>query len=155
MTEKISRRSQWLDRPLEEVFPFFENPENLEKLTPSNLGFEILTPKPIAMNAGAVIDYVVRPFGFPVRWRTLIESYDPPHRFTDLQQKGPYAYWHHTHYFERENGGTRMTDVVRYRLPFWPLGLLALPLVRRELDKIFDFRGKAIAAAFGPRGDKK
>ncbi|MDE2492132.1 MAG: TIGR01777 family oxidoreductase [Elusimicrobia bacterium] len=154
MSEHVLRRSQWVPRPVEEVFPFFERPENLERLTPGDLGFEILTPKPIAMRAGALIDYEVRPFGVRRRWRTRIESYEPPRRFTDVQVRGPYARWHHTHLFEAERGGTRLTDIVRYRLPFAPLGDLALPLVRRELDRIFDFRERAVAALFAPKGRK-
>jgi uncharacterized protein (TIGR01777 family) len=139
---------------VEEIFRFFEKPENLERLTPKDLGFEILTPRPIEMRAGAVIDYVVRPFGIRRRWRTLIESYDPPREFSDVQVLGPYALWHHTHLFEPENGGTRMTDIVRYRLPLRPLGDLASPLVRRELERIFDFRERTIAALFAARGER-
>lgn len=154
MSEKIFERSQWIARPLSEVFPFFQRPENLEKLTPPDLGFEILTPKPIEMRAGARIDYTVRPFGVPARWQTLIETYEPPRRFTDLQTRGPYALWHHTHLFVEENGGTRMTDVVRYRLPMGPFGNLAAPLVRRELERIFDFRKDAVDAIFPAAGGK-
>lgn len=151
MRERLLRRSQWVPRPLDEVFPFFSRPENLAVLTPPDLGFEFLTPSPIPMAPGSAIDYRVRPFGVPMRWRTVIESYDPPRSFADTQARGPYALWHHTHSFAPERGGTRMTDTVRYRLPFGPLGALAEPLVERELARIFDFRERAVAALFPPR----
>lgn len=154
MKERVLRRSQWVPRPPDEVFAFFQRPENLGRLTPSDLGFEILTPKPVPMRAGALIDYVVRPFGFPWRWRTRIETYDPPFSFSDVQLKGPYARWHHVHRFEPERGGTRMTDEVRYRLPAGPFGGVAAPLVERELERIFDFRARAVSRMFPDRGGK-
>ena len=152
MKERVLVRTQWVGRPLEEVFAFFEDPSNLKKLTPADLGFEITTPGPIAMKAGALIDYVVRPFGVPCRWRTRIETYDRPRSFSDVQEKGPYALWHHTHEFASERGGTRMTDTVRYRLPLEPFGAVAAPFVERELERIFDFRAAAVSALFPARG---
>jgi ligand-binding SRPBCC domain-containing protein len=146
---RIFRRVQRLARPRSEVFRFFETPENLARLTPASLGFEILTPSPVAMRAGAVIDYLVRPLGFPQRWTTLIESYDPPRRFTDVQLRGPYSYWHHTHAFDEEPEGTRMTDEVRYVLPYGPVGALLAPWVDAQLSRIFDFRAEAVAAELG------
>ncbi len=154
MSERRLVRSQWVPRPLEEVFAFFEDPSNLAKLTPGDLGFEITTPGPLVMEAGARIDYVVRPFGVPCRWRTRIETYERSRRFSDVQERGPYALWHHTHEFASERGGTRMTDTVRYRLPFEPFGALAAPLVERELKRIFDFRAAAVAALFPAHGGK-
>jgi uncharacterized protein (TIGR01777 family) len=148
MSERVLSRTQWVPRPLEEVFAFFQRPENLKRLTPTDLGFEITTTPPVSMKAGAIIDYVVRPFGVPLHWRTLIETYDPPRSFTDLQLKGPYALWRHTHRFEAERGGTRMTDEVRYRLPGGPLGGLAAPLVKRELERIFDYREREVSLLF-------
>jgi ligand-binding SRPBCC domain-containing protein len=148
LSYKIFRRVQSLPRPPAEVFQFFETPENLARLTPPSLGFEILTPSPIAMRAGALIDYCVRPLGFPQRWTTLIESYDPPRRFTDVQLRGPYSFWHHTHTFEAEGAGTRMTDEVRYVLPFGPFGAPAAPWVESQLKKIFDYRAETVAAFF-------
>lgn len=152
MKDRILVRTQWVARPLEEVFAFFENPGNLAALTPSDLGFEVLTPQPIVMRAGALIDYVVRPFGVPCRWRTRIETYDRLRSFSDVQERGPYALWHHTHEFAAERGGTRMTDTVRYRLPLEPFGGVAAPLVERELERIFDFRAEAVSALFPARG---
>lgn len=104
------------------------------------------------MRAGAEFDYRVSPLGFPQYWRTLIESYDPPYSFVDTQLNGPYKLWHHTHRFEEENGGTRITDSVRYELPFQPFGDLAAGEIARRLEAIFDYRETATAALFKPKG---
>lgn len=134
------------------VFAFFSTPENLAEITPPSVGFQVLTPSPIRMRESAVFDYTVRAFGLPVRWTTLIDDYDPPHGFSDVQLRGPYSYWHHSHVFQDAPGGaTRMTDHIRYVLPFGVLGRLAAPLVRRQLKMIFDHRERVIAARFPAR----
>ena len=152
MSVERLQASLWVPRPLEEVFAFFSRPENLAVLTPPDLGFEFLTPSPIAMRRGALIDYRVRPFGVPLRWTTAITEYDPPHLFIDEQLKGPYSFWHHTHRFAAEGGGTRISDEVRWLPPFGPLGRAALPLIRRELEAIFRFREEAVKRLFSRRG---
>jgi ligand-binding SRPBCC domain-containing protein len=134
-------REQSLPAPRDQVFAFFADARNLERLTPPALRFEILTAGPIEMRAGAVIDYRLRLSGVPFTWRTVIEVWEPPFRFVDVQQKGPYAHWRHTHAFEETPAGTRMRDHVEYALPFGPLGVLAHHLfVARRLDDIFAFR---------------
>lgn len=145
------RRKLTVAAPLDEVFPFFEQPENLAAITPPSLGFEILTPTPVAMKEGAVVDYVVRVSGLPTRWRTLITTYEPPFRFVDEQILGPYSFWHHTHTFRpASGGGTELGDVVRYVLPLGPLGDLAHALVvRRQLRGIFEFRRRVLIERFG------
>jgi ligand-binding SRPBCC domain-containing protein len=144
------RKEKCINRPLREVFPFFERPENLAKITPPSLGFSVQTPSPIEMKAGAVIDYGIRVIGIPMRWRSLISAYEPPVMFVDEQVIGPYALWHHTHTFREENGATVIEDVVRYALPFGPLGWLAHRLfVRRRLEAIFAYRTNVIEAVFG------
>jgi ligand-binding SRPBCC domain-containing protein len=152
MKTHLLEREQVVSTPLGEVFAFFARPENLAEITPPRLGFEILTPPPLQMGEGSLIDYTIRPFGPPMHWRTLITAYAPPHRFVDQQLKGPYLFWHHTHSFEAVEGGTRIRDQVRYLLPFGPLGrLVHRLLVRRQLEAIFDHRARVIRRRFGGR----
>jgi len=141
---------QTIPRPRNEVFAFFADAHNLQRLTPDFLGFQILTPPPIEMRAGTLIDYRIRLGGIPLRWRTLIECFEPGIRFVDVQLRGPYRYWHHLHEFEDAPEGTRMRDVVHYELPLGPLGTLARQfLVRRSLERIFAFRRQAIETLWG------
>ena len=141
---------QFIDQPVEKVFKFFSRPENLEKITPPRLGFTIMTPSPIPMEKGSLIDYTIRILGFPVHWRTLITSYDPPHGFVDEQIKGPYVLWHHRHSFKKENGGTIIRDTVRYVVPLGIIGrFLNLIWIRKDLKDFFAYRRKFIANKFG------
>lgn len=144
----ILRRSQRLARPLAELFPFFASPVNLVLITPPWLGMRVLTAPPLVMRTGARFEYSVSPLGVPQRWVTLIESYDPPRGFTDVQLSGPYALWRHRHLFFEDAGGTRMEDEIEYELPLGALGKLGLPLVRRQLDGIFAYRARALEALF-------
>ena len=139
-------RTQHLPAPPEDVFPFFADARNLEAITPPLLRFEVVTPGEIEMGVGTLIQYRLRLRGVPVSWLTSIQAWDPPHRFVDQQVRGPYALWHHTHTFVPDgDGGTRMTDTVRYAIGFGPLGDLAHRLfVRRDVEAIFDFRREAI-----------
>ncbi len=140
-------REQHLPRPPAEAFEFFGDARNLEAITPPWLGFRIVTPEPIEMAAGTLLEYRLKLHGVPVGWRTRIEQWQPPLRFVDVQLSGPYRLWHHTHEFEPEGEGTRMTDVVRYALPLGPLGEIAhAVLVRRDVEAIFDHRAEAIPA---------
>ena len=139
-------RSLVLPLPRAQVFPFFSDAMNLERITPPELRFEILTPRPIQMRVGALIDYQLRLFGVPFRWRTRISQWQPPDFFSDEQLKGPYATWIHTHrFFDEPGGGTRMEDEVKYELPLMPFSRLALPLVRRQVEHIFNHREKVIS----------
>lgn len=132
---------------LDAVFDFFSEAANLERITPRELNFRIVTPLPIHMERGVVIAYRLRLFGVPFGWTSRITTWDPPHRFVDEQVKGPYAVWVHTHTFERTATGTLVNDSVRYRLPLTPLGDVAHPLVRRQLGRIFAFREQAVRTA--------
>jgi ligand-binding SRPBCC domain-containing protein len=144
------KRTQIIRRPIEEVFAFFQQPENLAEITPPQLGFVILTPSPIRMGEGALFDYTIRSFGIRLRWTSLITEYNPPHRFADVQIRGPYSYWHHSHLFEKAESGTQVIDEVRYMLPFGPLGRLVHTLVvRKQLSDIFDYRMVTINKMFG------
>ena len=143
-------RTQRVPRPRREVFPFFADAANLERLTPGFLSFRIVTPLPIAMRSGALIDYRIKLFGLPMTWRTLIESYEPGERFVDVQLKGPYRLWRHTHTFRDVPGGTEIRDHVEYALPLGPLGRIAHALmVKRTLGRIFDHRERVMADMFG------
>jgi ligand-binding SRPBCC domain-containing protein len=143
-------QSQWLARPVGEVFAFFSDAANLERMTPGFLNFRILTPLPIAMGVDTRIDYRIALFGIPMKWRTRITRWEPGRLFCDEQEAGPYALWRHTHSFEPQGTGTLMRDVVEYALPFGPLGKLAHGLfVERTVRQIFDFRKTAIVGAMG------
>jgi len=138
---------QWLPNPLEEVFPFFADARNLEQLTPDWLSFTVLTPEPIPMAAGTTIDYRLAWHGIPLRWRSEIAAWEPPHRFVDRQLRGPYRLWHHEHRFFEVDGGTRVTDQVDYAV--WG-GALALRFgVRRDIERIFEFRRTRLIEIFG------
>lgn len=138
-----------IGKPLEEVFAFFSDAQNLAKITPPDMGFTIVTPTPIEMREGTLIDYRIRVMGLPLRWRTLIEVWDPPSagnaRFVDAQLRGPYSCWWHEHRFAEEpstNGSsTLMTDTVYYAPPLGILGRVAQRLmVAPQLRRIFEHR---------------
>jgi len=141
----VLEREQRIPRPRAEVFPFFADARNLERITPPGLRFRILTPEPIVMGAGTIIEYQLRLFGVPFRWRTAIEAWDPPARFVDVQERGPYRVWRHAHTFEDVPGGTLMRDRVEYQLPLGPLGRLVHGVfVRRQVAAIFAFRRQVV-----------
>lgn len=139
---------QWVPRAPEQVFEFFSAAENLEQLTPAFLKFQI-TRTPPRLETGAQIEYKLRVHGFPFRWLTVIDNWDPPRMFVDVQAKGPYKLWVHTHRFWSENGGTQIEDYVRYALPFGVLGAMAhAMIVRRDVERIFRYREQRIREIF-------
>ena len=147
-------RTQRIARSREEVFAFFTDAANLARLAPPSVGFRLLTRLPIRMTAGTLLDYRLRLFGIPVRWRTRIELVEPPARFVDVQLAGPYRHWRHEHSFAEIPGGTLIADAVDYELPFGPLGTLThAVIVRRTLARIFDYRRARVAELLGPELD--
>lgn len=146
MKEYDLRFELWLPCRRDKVFPFFAEARNLETITPPWLKFEVLTPAPIPMRAGTLIDYRIRVHGIPLRWRTEITVWEPPHHFVDVQLRGPYRLWHHTHTFEERDGGTLCTDLVRYR----PRGgaLVNWLFVRRDVERIFRYRQERLKTLF-------
>jgi ligand-binding SRPBCC domain-containing protein len=153
MRVHVLERSHHLPLPVQTVFPFYADARNLEAITPPWLRFRVLTTGTIEMRAGTLIEYRLRLHGLSVRWLTRISEWVPGERFVDVQVRGPYRLWHHSHLFERDGDGTLIRDRVRYRLPFEPLGAAAhLLLVRRELARIFDYRQAAVERILCSRG---
>ena len=136
----------WVPRPLDDVFAFFSDAANLEALTPPWLHFRILTPQPIAMHPGTLIDYRIRLHGIPISWQSEITDWNPPRQFVDQQRRGPYRRWIHTHTFAAEGIGTRVSDRVDFEVP---LGWLTGRFVLRDVEKIFAFRRRQLVKRFG------
>ena len=149
MRTYLLEREQWLPKPVEEVFQFFSRPENLQTITPPWLDFRMVeTSHDLA--AGSLIRYRLRWHGVPIRWTTEISEWDPPRGFVDRALSSPYALWNHEHRFAAHDGGTSMQDRVTYALPFAWIGHVAhRMLVKRDVEKIFDFRAVTMRSLFG------
>ena len=148
MTIREWKSELWLPVASDKLFEFFGDAANLDAITPDSLRFEILTPMPMRVREGSLIDYRLRIRGFPVRWRTRINVWEPPHRFVDEQIRGPYRLWVHEHTFVPQRGGTLVKDYVRYAVPFdW---LVYGWLVKPDIEKIFAFRTQELRKRFGP-----
>ena len=143
-------QEQWIPKKIPEVFPFFCNETNLERLTPPLIEFKVQGKSTPQVAEGTLIDYKLKIHGLPVRWRTKILEWKPNEKFIDTQLSGPYKLWHHTHEFIDLGGGTLLRDRVLFKLPLWPLGDFMLPLIRADVAKIFAFRRKVIQQLFGP-----
>ena len=147
-------RTQMLKAELSEIWDFFSSPENLDKLTPKNMGFEILTQRPLpTMHRGQLIEYKVRPvLNIPIYWKTEITEVEDQSYFVDEQLKGPYKLWRHKHIFETTSEGIRMKDELEYALPLGPLGAIAHRLyVKARLKEIFDFRFESVDKMFNQK----
>jgi ligand-binding SRPBCC domain-containing protein len=147
MTIFTLQREIVLPRPLAEVFAFFSDARNLQTITPDWLHFSILTPAPIEMRVGTLIDYWLRVRGLPLRWRSEITVWQPPHRFVDEQRRGPYRQWIHEHAFEAVAGGTLCRDSVRYAV--FGGKIVERLFVRRDVKTIFDHRERKLRELFG------
>lgn len=149
MSEHLLETETTIPASRDDVFAFFSDASNLMRLTPPSLGFRVLTQMPTRMQEGALIDYRISLHGLPMHWRTRISCWNPPFEFVDEQLKGPYRKWIHQHIFEEpQPGRTCVRDRVSYALPFFPIGDLALPFIRAELEGIFAFRRSAILEIF-------
>ncbi len=146
MKTGLLKSELWLPKPLEEVFPFFADARNLQKITPPWLDFRITTPGEIVMREGALIDYRLKVRGFPLRWRSEIEVWEPPGRFVDRQLRGPYRSWLHEHRFEERDGGTLVTDEVRYSV--YGGEIIRRLFVAGDVEKIFDYRTERLKELF-------
>lgn len=135
----------WLPQPRDKVFAVFSDAANLDAITPPWLNFRTVTPGPIEMHLGTMIDYNLRVHGFPVRWRSEITAWEPPTRFVDEQRSGPYRLWIHEHIFTERDGGTLVGDRVQYAVPF---DRLVHMLVRRDVERIFRYRGEMLRLRF-------
>jgi len=139
----------WIPQPIQNVFEFFSAAENLEILTPPWLQFQVLTPLPIRMQRGTRLEYRLKLRGIPVRWQTEILDWEPPYRFVDRQNRGPYRIWLHTHTFVEKNDGTLVRDDVVYAVPGWLLEPVIHSLfVRPDLDRVFAYRRRKLEGIF-------
>lgn len=151
---------QTIPLSMEQVWDFFSTPANLKNITPSNLGFNIVSKHHgEKMYAGQIIEYIVKPvLGIPLYWMTEITHVVPHQFFVDEQRFGPYSMWHHQHHFKQVDNGIEMTDIVHYKLPLWVLGDIAHGIfVKSQLKGIFDYRYQAVENHFGftSIGDKQ
>lgn len=137
---------------IDTAWEFFSDPANLKNITPSTLGFNIISKHHgDKMYPGQIIEYKVKPLlGIPLYWMTEITHVEHKKYFIDEQRFGPYSLWHHQHHFKEVANGVEMTDIVHYKMPFWFLGDIANTLmVKKQLKQIFDFRYKKAAEIFG------
>jgi len=142
--------TQQVARPLAEVFEFFSRAENLQVLTPTWLNFKILEVTPQPVQKGTLINYSLRVHGIPLRWTSEIVEWEPPHRFVDLQLRGPYKLWRHEHRFEPNDGRTLISDTINLALPLGLLGQMAYKIkLQSDVQEIFSFRKEKIRALFG------
>lgn len=142
----------WLPQPREEIFSFFCDPRNLDRLTPPWLHFELLTPRSIEMRAGTLLDYRLRLHGIPIRWQSEISAWEPPNRFVDRQTRGPYRQWVHEHTFSVHKGGTLVGDRVTYAVPGGRI--IQKLLVAPDLNRVFGYRHKMLKQLFDPHQEK-
>jgi ligand-binding SRPBCC domain-containing protein len=144
VTDWVLERTQVVPVPIDEAFAFFADAGNLERITPPWLRFRIVEA-PAELHAGASLRYRLTLFGIPIRWRTEIVEWSPPRGFVDVQRRGPFLVWEHTHRLTAVAGGTEIYDHVRYRLFFGPLGgLVRRLLVRGWVESIFDYRAEQV-----------
>jgi ligand-binding SRPBCC domain-containing protein len=147
----VLKQTQFLPIDIHVAWDFFSRPEHLTEVTPADLSIEVMSELPPSIYPGLMIAYKVSPFkGVRLNWLTEITHADDPNFFVDEQREGPFALWHHEHHFKAVKGGTEMTDIVHYELPFGRLGdLFHRPLVLPRLNKIFNYRKEVLRKRFG------
>ena len=151
---QILKQDQILPISLEEAWDFFSSPHNLKTITPSYMGFDITAADlPPEIYQGMIITYKVKPlFGIPLNWVTEITQAQAPYFFVDNQKSGPFALWHHQHFFEKHDNGVRMRDVVHYAAPMGILGkMVEKAIVKRRVNEIFEFRYQKLKELFGEK----
>lgn len=141
-------RTQVLPIDLATAWEFFSNPKNLERITPPSLNLKPTSDIPEKTYQGMIITYQVKPFLFPQTWVTEIKEVNEPYSFIDEQRFGPYKFWHHQHRFETTDNGVLMTDLINYALPFDPFSRIMIPMVKKQLDSIFDYRNNYLKQLF-------
>jgi uncharacterized protein len=152
-TVYVLETEQWIPAPIEKVFAFFQDEKNLEILTPDLLNFKVLQMNTPTIQKLTHIDYKLKVHGLPIRWKTEIRDWNPPHLFSDYQLKGPYCLWHHFHHFSEKDGGTLMADQVYFQLPFGMIGnFFGGWFVRKDVRAIFSYRFKKIESLFPKNG---
>jgi ligand-binding SRPBCC domain-containing protein len=139
------RIKQWVPQSLSKTFSFFKEAKNLERLTPKFLNFKIINQSTPDIQDGTKFTYRLSIHGLPVTWQSKITDWEPDNKFSDIQIKGPYSHWHHTHRFEEKDGGTLITDHVVYKVPFGLIGeLVAGPFIKKDLETVFNYRTKTV-----------
>jgi ligand-binding SRPBCC domain-containing protein len=149
MPDRKFAAKTWVPIPIETAFEFFSKAENLDRITPPWLHFKILTPLPVEMGSGTLLDYRLKLHGIPIKWQTQIVEWNPPFRFVDLQLRGPYRKWVHTHTFAEKDNGTVIEDNVVYAVP----GFILEPLINKyfvepDIIRVFDYRQKQLKEIF-------
>ncbi|MDE0967261.1 MAG: SRPBCC family protein [Flavobacteriaceae bacterium] len=145
------KKSQLLPITINEAWDFLSDPNNLKKITPDYMGFNILEKEDTKMYAGQIIQYIVTPIlGIPTKWVTEITHVKDKSYFVDEQRFGPYSLWHHKHFIKEVDGGIEMLDIIDYKIPLGFIGRLANPiLVKPKLNEIFNYRKKKLVELFG------
>lgn len=134
-------RQQLLKTTPDKTFSFFSNPYHLEDITPPRYKLRVLTPRPLELSVGKTVDYTVNFFGMPIRWTSIISEFTPPHRLTEVQLRGLFAFWDHTYNFAPQGNGTVLTEIVNYAMPLGILGAMAHRyFIKHQLNYIFDYR---------------
>lgn len=147
------KSEQFLNSNIEECWEFFSDPKNLQIITPKSMGFKVTDFDNKNMYEGQIIQYKITPlFGIKLSWLTEITKVKEGSYFIDEQRFGPYAFWHHKHFFEPTENGVKMTDVVHYAIPLGFIGrIMNTLIVKNKLKEIFEFREQKVNQIFNSK----